>query len=206
MMDYELDINPESNFFNNINSNCCYYSEDQFKDDVKLDNCISIIHFSSRSLYANYQNIKEYLSQFTTPFSVVAISETWLRAEKGLDFELDGYDFKYINRRGKAGGGTAIYIDNRLNYKMVESMTKAIDGVCECITIEIIMDKQKNIIVSCVYRAPSSNVDTFRETMEDLFAKSEQKVIFICGDFNINLLNPSEHSSTDECIAWVFTQ
>lgn len=118
MLDYDLDIDPEGNFYKDRNSNCNYYSEDQFKD-VNLDKCISVIHFNSRSLYANYQNLKEYLSQFTIPFSVVAISETWPRAEKELDFEMDSYDFKYIIRKGKVGGGTAIYINNRLNYKLV---------------------------------------------------------------------------------------
>lgn len=143
MLDYDLDIDPEGNFYKDSNRNCNYDSKDQFKDDVRLNKRISVIHFNSSSLYAIYQNIKEYLSQFTIPFSVVAISETWLRVEKGLDFEMGGYNFKYINRRGKVGGGTAIYINNRLNYKMVECTTKVIDGVCECITIEIIMEKQK---------------------------------------------------------------
>lgn len=81
---------------------------------------------------------------------------------------------------------------------MVKCVTKIIGGVCECITIEIIMEKQKNIIVSCICRAPSSNIDTFRETVENLFAKSEQKVLFFCGEFDINLLNQSKHSATDE--------
>lgn len=83
MQDQDLDIDPESNCFKNVNNKCCYYSEDQFKTDIKLDNGISIIHFNSRSLYTNFHNIKDYLSQFKTPFRVVAISETWLSAEKG---------------------------------------------------------------------------------------------------------------------------
>ena len=78
MHDLNLDIDPESNFFMNVNNNCCYYTEDQFKNNIKLDHCISIIHFNSRSLYANLTLIKDYLRQFTIPFNVIAISETWL--------------------------------------------------------------------------------------------------------------------------------
>ena len=32
---------------------------------------------------------------------------------------------------------TAVYVTNKLNYKVVESMTTAIDNLVECITIEI---------------------------------------------------------------------
>lgn len=63
------------------------------------------------------------------------------------------------------------------------------------VTIEICMEKNKNIIVSCVYRSPGSNIDTFKEWMEETFTKTSQKVMFICGDFNIDLLNPNNHNS-----------
>ncbi len=82
---------------------------------------MSIIHFNSRSLYANYQNMKEYLNQFKKPFSVTAISETWLSSEKGADFQLKGYEFNYVNRKNKKGG-VALYIHNGFKYKVAENM------------------------------------------------------------------------------------
>jgi len=33
---------------------------------------------------------------------MIAISETWINAEKGLDFELDGYELTCVK---KSGGG-----------------------------------------------------------------------------------------------------
>lgn len=48
MHDFEQDIDPENNFLNNINNNCCYYSEDQFNMNIKSDHGMSIIHFNSR--------------------------------------------------------------------------------------------------------------------------------------------------------------
>ena len=49
-------------------------------------------------LYANFLNIKEYLRQFTKLFNIITISETWINPEKGMDFELDGYEMNYKNR------------------------------------------------------------------------------------------------------------
>lgn len=53
---------------------------------------LRVIHFNSRSLYANFNNTKNYLCTFYKPFNVIAISETWIDTEKGIDFELDGYE------------------------------------------------------------------------------------------------------------------
>ena len=201
----DSDIDPEDNFLNDVNSDCCYYTENQFKNKVNLKNGVSIIHFNSRSLYANFQDIKEYLSQFITPFSVVAISETWLTQDKGIDFELEGYEFNCINRVNKRGGGVAIFVDRRLKYKIIKNMTIAIDDVCECISVEIVMGKSKNITVSCVYRAPSSSIEHFTDVMESLFTNTEQRVTFICGDYNIDLLNPNKVEAIDEFCAAMYS-
>ncbi len=141
-LDLEHDIDPLNNFFSNINDNCCYYTVEQYNQIIKTDSKLTIIHFSSRSLYANFNNIKEYLSQFRKSFKIVAISETWINADKGVDFELDGYEFNCANRKNKCGGGVAVYVDKNLNYKAVGNMTAVIDNLLECITIEVCEEKR----------------------------------------------------------------
>ena len=84
-------------------------------------------------------------------------------------------------------------------------MTAAIEDICECVTVEIDMEKKKNIIVSCVYREPKSSVDVFKDYMEEMFAKTEQKVAYICGDYNLDLLNPHKYSGIDEFIAVMYS-
>ena len=80
--DMEEDVDPDNNFFDDIFDNCCYYTTDKYNRTVKVDNKLSIIHFNSRSLYANFNSIKDCLRQFKQPFSIVAISETWTSSEK----------------------------------------------------------------------------------------------------------------------------
>lgn len=141
----------------------------------------------------------------TNPFGIIAISETWTNAEKGLDFELEGYEVNFVNRRNKSGGGVAVYVDKNLNYKVVESMTTVIDNLLECITIEIYKEKEKNVIISCIYRTPGSSIQVFNDFIEKIFSKTNQKVIFICGDFNIDLLNPKRHKMTDEFLNTMYS-
>lgn len=102
-------IDPENNLFSNINISYRYNTENQYNEMIREKNKISIIHFNTRRLYANFHRIKEYLSQFNIPFNIIAISETWINNEMGLDFELNGYVFNYIKGKNKSGGGVLIY-------------------------------------------------------------------------------------------------
>lgn len=154
---------PDNNFFYTINNNCRYYTDDQYNKIIKSNGKLSIIHFNSRSLYANFNNIKDYLHRFSEPFNIIAISETWINSEKGMDFELDGYEL---------GGGVAIYVDKTLNFKVLENMTAVVDNLLECNTIELYVEKSKNVI-SCIYRALGSNIEQFMDWMECMFTKKK---------------------------------
>ena len=47
----------------------------------------------------------------------------------------------------------------------------------------------KNVIVSCLYRTPGSNTNYFSEILYHLYSElSVSKTIFICGDFNLDIL------------------
>ena len=60
-MDLELDIDPDINLFSNINNSCKYYTTEEYNHNIKADGKLSIIHINSRSLYANFKSIKNYL-------------------------------------------------------------------------------------------------------------------------------------------------
>ena len=199
-MDLELDIDLDINLFSNINNSCKYYTTERYNHNFKADGKLSIIHINSRSLYANLKSIKNYLYSFSQPFNIIAISETWFDKEREMDFEMDGYELTYKNRLNKGGGGVAIYVDTNFNFKIVEAMSQVIDNLLECITIEICMENKKNMLISCVYRAPDSSIDTFKDWMGGMFSGIGNKNIFICGDTNIDLLKHSNHKSTEDFI------
>lgn len=96
-----------------------------------------------------------------------------------MDFELVGYEFNCLNGKNKSGGGVAAYVDKNLNYKVVENMTTVIDNLLECITIEICEEKNKNVVISCIYRAPGSSIEAFKDWIGEMFSKTNQKVVFI---------------------------
>ena len=157
--------------FNSIDSTCEYYTEEQFKDSVGLEKTFSLIHFNCRSLYANFSKINDYVKALNSKLRVIALSETWIDKSRGIDFCIDGYELYYSSRKNKRGGGVALFIDSDFKCKLVESVTLQINDLFECVTIEIDMEKKKNVIVTCVYRTPGSKVEVFNDRLEELLIR-----------------------------------
>lgn len=195
-------IDPDNNFYNKIINECEYYTEEQ-SNNINMEGAFSLIHFNSRSLYKNFEDIKECLSKINK-FSVIAVSETWLDADKACEVELEGYELFTKNRINKKGGGVALYVDNDLSCKIVDSLSTTTEGVLECLSVEITVLKSKNIIVSSLYRTPGSCLDLFNKNADNLFGNLN-KMHIVCGDFNINLLNPHNNMKTSDFITTMYS-
>ena len=148
-----INIDPDNCFYGNKSINCNYYTEHDYDTRINTDNKLKIIHFNSRSLYTNFDQIKEYLMDFKNPFDIIAITETWINEEKGMDFELEGYNLVCMNREKKGGGGVALFIADNIKFKVLKDISVAVDNMLECITVEIDLKKNCNIIIYCIYRA-----------------------------------------------------
>ena len=203
--DFHNEIDPDNNFFNGINLDCKYYTDTQLTHKITYQKGFSIIHFNCRSLNANFSKLEDCLHSIGHNFDVIAVSETWLDNESTLH-KLEGYEFCHQPRKNKNGGGVGLYISNRLNFKIVNQATTSIDNVLECMTVEIILNNSKNIFVSCLYRQPGSSIDVCIDTIHKLFdIFSKRKCIYMCGDFNINLLNIEFHKGTKDFIDMLYS-
>ena len=83
----------------------------------------------------------------------------------------------------------ALYVKQELECKFLSYKSSVVDDLFECCTIEILLSGHRNIIVSCIYRCPGSNTDIFTEHLLQLFFElTMRKIVFLCGDFNIDIL------------------
>lgn len=128
------------------------------------------------------------LKRLKRTFDVIAISETWLRNDTVEDFGITGYEMFFLNRTLKKGGGVALYVNTALQCKQVVSMSKECVGNFEIVTVEIEIKTSRNLIVSCVYRAPGTCIDKTKDQLVCMFEKVVgRKNVFVCGDFNVDL-------------------
>ena len=186
------------NHFTNIFPDTKYYSGHVFNTSRKpLTPGISFIHLNARSLNSNFREIDDYLSSLNYQFDIIAISETWVSEPEHNKFNINGYDVYHTNRKNKRGGGVALYVKQELACKFLSCKSLVVDDLFECCTLEILISGHRNIIVSCIYRCPGSNTDIFSEHIVQLFFElTMRKTVFLCGDFNIDILKHKVNQGT----------
>ena len=160
----------------------------------------SIFHQNIRSLDSHFEELQAILSCINIPFHIIGLTETRENRDKGfkMNNKLDGYNF-YSQPTNSLAGGTAFYIKNSLNHCEQSDLNYICDEF-EAIWIEIKNVEAENIVCSCIYRHPSSDPKRLREYLDTVFSKieHENKVGYIMGDFNINLLDYDKHYKTNE--------
>lgn len=131
---------------------------------------------------------------------MIAITESWLKDSDINDVQIEGYNMFYVNRVSKKGGGVALYIDYHLKCKIIEQKSIAVENLMELLTVEITNEIGKNMLISCVYRAPGPCVELFTDKILEMFEKINNKSLILCGDFNIDLGNPTASSEFKNCM------
>ena len=102
----------------------------------------------------------------------------------------------HVDRKKGRGGGVAMYINFKLKYKTRKDIY--IDGI-ESAFIEVDNKFGKNIIVGTLYRPPGNNVNNFLENLDKELDKisSENKHVYMMGDFNIDLSHSLQSISSN---------
>ena len=114
-----------------------------------------------------------------------------------LHLKLTGYTCFYTNRQIKKGGGVAIFVKSLFNAKKVDKCSISINDMYECLTVELIFENCKNTYLTCVYRTPGSSIELFIENFSLILNNMNMnKNVYICGDFNIDLLKFEVNNET----------
>lgn len=126
-------------------------------------------------------------------YDVLTFTEHWLDQEEFESIYIEGYNnAACFSRLLNQHGGSCIFVKNLYTFTelpSVKRISRELD--CECVAVLV---NELDMIVLSVYRSPSGNVDSFFEIMGNIFEylMGKQKCsIVICGDFNINMLQPN---------------
>ena len=105
----------------------------------------------------------------------------------------------------KTGGGVALYINEALQTNYLPNKSKCIDNCAEIVTVEVTLATGKKVLVSCVYRAPNINVDILSDFFLEILRNNRNKTIYLCGDFNIDLLQSDKNNSISNFIDHLYS-
>ena len=95
----------------------------------------SIIHINCHSILTNFDGISALLNSLNFQFSVIGVTETWLK-DNSLLCNIQGFSFLHNSRAERRGGGVGVFIRENLIHKHRGDLDIN-NGVIESIFIEI---------------------------------------------------------------------
>ena len=73
-------------------------------------------------------------------------------------------------------------------HKLLPDVSKCIDNCAEAISLEITLNNGKKAIICCIYCAPKTKLEQLNEFISNICRNAHNKTVYICGDFNVDLL------------------
>ena len=125
----------------------------------------------NRSLLKNLDQLNLMLGSLKKPFSVIGFSETWLTDCTAKLVNITGYNFVSNHGKSKTGGGVGIYLQDDLQYKILNECKLSDPETIEYLFVEITVPHGKNIIVGFVYRPPNQNTALFLDKFNDFLSR-----------------------------------
>ena len=190
------------------NNECSYSTPDRFESTMPLKkDTFTCLNVNIRSLSKKFDKLIRECSKATNhDFTVIGISETHLKGNPLEYYNLPGYKMEYVNRVGREKGGVCIYVNDKVKFKTRKDLWVANANFESCF-IEIERQNAKNILVGVIYRAHTS-IDDFTLDIEKVFNKtnSENKITYVMGDFNIDLLKDDTCRPVHDYIDFIYSK
>ena len=185
-----------------------FYSELQFTDLISSHAGFSILDMNICNAFAKFDELEIFIQRVnsTNPVSIICLNECWLNDQSAVSIlHLPNYNMFY--QTGKCPGhshcGLITYV-----HEMFRSEEVIIDQTAtgwEHLTVQISHCKpnSKKYVVSNIYRPPEKFVvelDLFIGEFSDFLnsLRNYNRSTFVCGDFNINLLEITSNHHVSE--------
>jgi hypothetical protein len=155
-----------------------------------------MFHLNIRSLRKNYSGLTQCLETFDNKFTIIALTETWMKAHNADLFNLEGDTHEHLTRES-----ISLFIQENTNYKIRSDLNYQ-DKELEMLWAEIdyLPTVQNKSIVGVIYKAPGCQAIKINTKLQEIIdiANREGKTVFHTGDYNLNLINSETHTHTAE--------
>ena len=156
----------------------------------------------------NFEAFREFYESLDINFSIICFSETWANDsnfDKNSLFQIEGYNPTHQIRKNRKGGGIAIFVRNSLLYKIRDDLSINCDDI-ESLSIEIVNNHTKDIIINVVYRPPDGDLSISETFFRKILSENTNanKTLFLAGDFNINVLDYENNKKVQNFVNLMF--
>ena len=183
---------------------CEYYSIEDLKNEkISESKFFSILHYNIHSIQKHIDELRQALDCINFNFDILCFSESKIQVHHNpnIPINIPGYQTPVGIATESKKGGVLIYVKDGINFKPRPDLNIYSQRELESCFIEIVNKNHVNDVVGVVYRHPCMDESVFVNdhlaTLTEKLNKA-RKNLYICGDFNYNLLNLETHSGTME--------
>ena len=159
-----------------------------------------IIYLNICSLQSHFDELNEFLLSFSSPPSVIFISETRINVEPLINVNIPGYTFLHLPSNTRAGGVGAYFLENLTVYNK-GNFGFNIEG-CENLWFDVEFPGQKQkFTLAVIYRHPHNNTSEFINALDEklnILDKEKSNKVYILGDINLDLNSNNLSSSASD--------
>ena len=160
-------LDPDLHYFSSYNqyiSGYNYFVESSFNSETSKSlnkkHNFSLCHLNIRSIRKNVGSLEFTLENLQHEFSLIGITETWLKDDDCDLFAIQGYNVVEKHRQNRFGGGVALFIKDNIECT-IRSELSTFNDQLESVFIEINKDAlttDENIVIGVIYRIPNRNL------------------------------------------------
>ena len=183
-----------------------YYSDNDFIATLSnSNNPVAILSLNCQSISSKFDDILilvEKVYQRNQNIDILCIQESWLGEHSHYSqYNIDGYDMYYQSSVCSSHTGLIIYVRSEYQVKQLNLRNSSV--LWESLFLEVTLADGKKIIIGDIYRAPREEVNIITtfivELSHILTLLNRMKLpVYLCGDYNINLLKMHEKNSYEE--------
>lgn len=151
---------------------------------------LRLCHLNVRSLPNKIARLQILFSK--RHYHIIGISETWFKSHHtNIGHKIEGYKLIRQDRAGRGGGGVAFYVRNDFaKCTKISIVNKGSSYNLDHLVIECIISTVKFVVGIGYMHHKGLPLDDLECVFSSL--NEEYKNIIFMGDFNIDLLNPTE--------------
>ena len=175
----------------------CYFTIPELSSLQVSSTEFIILHTNIRSLSLHYDELVSLSVHTNLNPDVIGVSEIWHSNDNPIvsNIDISGYTF-LKTKSATQNGGVGLYIKDSLTFNPRNDLQSCTNEF-ETVWVEIENTNDKNFLIYCVYRHPNSDIDSLTVHFQNVLSKlTSNKLLFVMGDFNINLLDYASHTPT----------
>lgn len=184
----EIEEKTDNFYFNSVNEFELHYR------NVLIEG-LNILQINARSIlnYERFDQLKLIVQSLPCDLHAIIISETWINNYSICDsYVIPGFTGSFSCRTDRSGGGLAIFIRDDINFEIIKIADK--ENFVITLSLKNILPQQKDLLLTAVYRPPSTNVNEFLNNLNNDICESANQSQIIIGDINIDTLKNSHDS------------